>query len=79
MTLCDPKEFSYAGQGEVLPLFFRQDTPIVEAAINFTNREPLRAKFEIDTGCDGELCLGHDFVEANKLDGAHGGARTGSR
>ena len=24
-------------------------------------------RFEIDTGCDGGLCLGSDFVEANRL------------
>jgi hypothetical protein len=78
VTLHDPKQFDYAGNGEILPLEFRHDTPIIEAAINFTNREPVRAKFEIDTGCDGELCLGHDFVETHKLNEAPSG-RTGSR
>jgi len=79
MTLYDPKEFQYTGQGEILPLEFRRGTPIVEAAINFTNREPIRAKFEIDSGCDGELCLGHDFVVQNKLDddSGHASSRSG--
>ena len=79
MTLYDPKDFQYTGKGEVLPLEFRRDTPIVEAAINFTNRESVRAKFEIDSGCDGELCLGHDFVERNKLDddSGHASSRSG--
>src|SRR5439155_20080192 len=58
LTLHDPKNFEYSGKGEILPLEFRTETPIVEAQINFTNREPARAKFEIDSGCDGELCLG---------------------
>ena len=78
MTLHDPKQFDYTGDGEVIPLSFRHDTPIIEAAINFTNREPVRAKFEIDSGCDGEMCLGHDFVETYRLNEASSG-RTGSR
>ena len=79
ITLHDPKVFQYTGKGETLPLEFRRDTPIVEAAINFTNRESVRAKFEIDSGCDGELCLGHDFVEENKLDDdtGHASSRSG--
>jgi len=79
MTLYDPKEFQYTGKGEILPLEFRRDTPIVEAVINFTDRESVRAKFEIDSGCDGELCLGHDFVEKNKLDddSGHSSSRSG--
>lgn len=79
MTLYDPKEFQYAGKGEIIPLEFRRDAPIVEAAINFTNRESVRGRFEIDSGCDGELCLGHDFVEQNKLDDdtGHTSSRSG--
>jgi len=51
-------------------LEFPKDTPVVEAAIHFANRSSVRARFEIDSGCDGALCLGHDFVEANRLDEA---------
>lgn len=79
LALFEPTNFTYAGRGEILPFAFRQETPIVEASINFTNREPVRGKFEIDSGCDGELCLGHDFVEANRLDGAADADRTESR
>ena len=79
MTLYDPKQFDYIGNGEIIPLEFRRDTPIVEAAINFTNRESVRAKFEIDSGCDGEMCLGHEFVEKHKLDdeSGHASSRSG--
>ncbi|HEX5223350.1 MAG TPA: retropepsin-like aspartic protease, partial [Verrucomicrobiae bacterium] len=79
MTLYEPRGFQYSGKGEVIPLEFRRDTPIVEAAINFTNRAPVWAKFEIDSGCDGELCLGHDFVEKNRLDDetGHASSRSG--
>ena len=79
MTLHDPEKFTYSGRGEVVPLSFRKDTPIVEAAINFTNRESVQARYEIDSGCDGELCLGHDFVKNNRLDEDTGTGGRGAR
>jgi hypothetical protein len=49
--------------------------------INLPGREPLRARYEVDSGCDGALCLGHAFVKTNRLDELpgrnHAGARTG--
>ena len=81
MTLHDPGEFHYTGNGEIIPLRFRRDTPIVEATIDLPGREPLRAWYEVDSGCDGGLCLGHAFVKTNQLDELpgrnHAGARTG--
>jgi hypothetical protein len=73
VTVHEPKSFEYAGAGEVLPLTFRRDTPIVEASILLTNGQPILAKFELDTGCDGGLCLASDFVAAHKLGEADGG------
>ena len=67
MRLHEPSSFVYNGPGEVIPLQFRRDTPIVEAVIRPPGREPLNGRFEIDTGCDGCLCLGHDFVSVNRL------------
>lgn len=69
MTLREPSQFEYKGKGEIIPLEFHDDTPVVEAAINFTNRPSVRARFEIDTGCDADLCLGKDFVQTNRLAG----------
>jgi len=81
MTLHDPEQFHCAGKGEIIPLEFRRDTPMVEATINIPDREPLQARYEIDSGCDGTLCLGHSFVKANRLDELparnHAGSRTG--
>ena len=79
MTLHDPGQFHYTGKGEIIPLQFRRDTPIVDAAINIPGREPLLARYEIDSGCDGALCLGHDFVKSNRLDAISGRNRAGSR
>lgn len=81
MTLHYPEQFHYTGKGEIIPLEFRRDTPMVEATINIPDRESLRARYEIDSGCDGGLCLGHAFVKANRLDELpgrnHAGSRTG--
>lgn len=79
LTLHVPDSFNYNGKGEIIPLQFRRDTPTVEAMIHLPDREPLRARYEIDSGCDGALCLGHDFVKANKLDEAVGDKRASSR
>ncbi len=79
LTLHEPKSFQYTGSGEVIPLTFRKSTPIAEASISTPAGQTVKAKYEIDTGCTGGLCLGHDFVEANQLapDASRGGARTG--
>ena len=29
--------------------------------------QPITGQFEIDTGCDDYVCLGHEFVAANRL------------
>jgi predicted aspartyl protease len=67
LTLHEPKSFRYTGPGESIPFKFKKETPIVEATINIPGREAVPGRFEIDTGCDGGLCLGHDFVEAHHL------------
>jgi hypothetical protein len=79
ITLHNSEQFNYTGKGEIIPLQFRRDTPTVEATINIPEREPLRARYEIDSGCDGALCLGHAFVKSNKLDEAGAHRRESSR
>ncbi|HEY2952977.1 MAG TPA: aspartyl protease family protein, partial [Verrucomicrobiae bacterium] len=79
ITLHEPKDFQYTGAGEVVPLTFRKSTPIVEASVNTPDGQTVLARFEIDTGCTGGLCLGRDFVQANHLDPDDGAARGGVR
>lgn len=67
LRLFEPKAFEYHGSGEILPISFKRDTPIIDAAITPQGRDPITAHFEIDTGCDGDLCLGQEFVAANHL------------
>ncbi len=67
IRLLEPDTFRYSGDGEVIPLKFKQTTPIAEGAVIMPDRDPVLGRFEIDTGCDGGLCLGSDFVEAHHL------------
>jgi len=67
VTLHEPSSFEYTGTGEIIPLTFRRDTPIMEASLVLTNGQTVPARFELDTGCDGALCLGSDFVAAHNL------------
>lgn len=67
LRLFEPKTFEYHGSGEILPITFKKDTPIIDATITPQHGTPIAGHFEIDTGCDGDLCLGHDFVAANHL------------
>lgn len=69
MRLYSPTNFTYSGKGEVVPFRFRprDEIPIVEASIILSNQPPIKAEFEVDTGCDSGLCLGSSFVRQNKL------------
>jgi hypothetical protein len=63
----------------VIPLKFHTTTPVVEAAITTPDGSTVKARFEIDTGCSGALCLGHDFVQENKLIATEDATRNGVR
>ena len=67
VRLHDPNSFDYKGNGEILPLRFKSTTPIVEATVRLAGSTPIPASFEIDTGCDGSLCIGKHFVSAHGL------------
>ena len=67
MHLHEPKDFVYTGAGEIFPLEFKRDTPIIDASIVVPGQSVLTGRFEIDTGCDDAICIGHDFVSANHL------------
>jgi hypothetical protein len=67
LRLHKPEQFDYAGKGEIIPLEFKTDTPIIEAAVVPPGKAAVRATFELDLGCSGCMCLGQPFVEENKL------------
>jgi len=87
LTLHQPRDYAYTGNGEVLPIRFEGSTPVVDGVVVLTNGVEIRTAFEIDTGCTGGLCLGKHFVEEHRLAsvgreserrGVGGGARTRS-
>lgn len=67
MRLHEPKSYTYSGKGEILKLEFPKDTPVIEADLVGPKGNPIRARLEIDTGCDGPMCLGSHFVKAHGL------------
>jgi hypothetical protein len=69
LSLYAPSNFTYSGKGEVIPMRFRRGgtTPIISASVPGTNNVLIPAEYEIDTGCDSSICLGHDFIVANHL------------
>lgn len=79
LTLHEPEAFKYSGDGERLPLTFKSSTPTIEATVKLPGGREALATFEIDTGCDGALCLGSHFVKEHGLtDGAGSdGSRVG--
>jgi len=80
VILHQPSSFAHSGSGEVVPLHFKRDTPIIQATL-MTQAGEVNAHFEIDTGCDDCLCLGRDFVAEHRLlepkSSANAGARRG--
>jgi len=68
LRLHTPDTFTYNGPGEILPMSFSGDTPVIEVAVRLLDQSETKAKFEIDTGCDGCLCVGRHFVEAHRLE-----------
>jgi hypothetical protein len=79
VTLHEPASFEYSGDGEILPLRFRRDTPIVSASLGAAGGKTIAAEFELDTGCDSCLCLARDFTDKNGLAPAPGEGRGGGR
>lgn len=79
LHLHEPAQFSAVGQGEELTLSFKGTTPVVSAVVRLPTGREVQATFEIDTGCDGALCIGKHFVKQHELDGAVGadGRRSG--
>ncbi len=67
LRLFEPKTFDYHGSGAILPISFKKDTPIIDASLTPQGRAAIAGRFEIDTGCDGDLCIGHEFVATNHL------------
>jgi predicted aspartyl protease len=79
IELLEPDTFTYSGSGEILPLDFKSTTPSIEVSVQLTDTKETKAVFEIDTGCDGALCIGDHFTKEHNLGGGsrNEGARVG--
>lgn len=67
LRLYAPSNFTYQGRGEIIPLRFSSTTPVIQATVHTTNGTAVQAEFEIDTGCDSGVCLGHEFIKTHQL------------
>ena len=79
IALHQPDAFEYSGDGERLPLTFKGSTPIIDTVVRLPDNTQVKAQFEIDTGCDGALCIGKHFVEAHRLASAENSTAGGRR
>lgn len=66
LGLYDPKEYSYQGAGQAIPLIFEGSNPHFEALISVAGQQ-LRGKFTVDTGSTGSVGLARPFVEKHDL------------
>ncbi|HEX7861547.1 MAG TPA: aspartyl protease family protein [Verrucomicrobiae bacterium] len=67
IKLHKPGSFEYSGKGEIIPLRFREEIPVVDAAMTLKDGSVLKGEFEVDTGCDSGICLGDHFVKEHSL------------
>jgi predicted aspartyl protease len=67
LLLHEPGAYHYGGDGQVLPLRFAGDTPVIDATVRLSDDSEVTASFEVDTGCDSCLCVGRPFVTAHSL------------
>jgi hypothetical protein len=67
VKLYKPQEFQYSGKGERIPITIVGGLSVVSARISLPQREPLEARFLLDTGASSEAILNRPFVESQKL------------
>jgi hypothetical protein len=67
ITLYDPKQFVYNGNGESLPLKLELNHPYVTARIVIPGLEPIEGDFVIDAGSGFGLTFNPAFVQERKL------------
>lgn len=67
LSLYEPSEFDYRGNGEILPLRFFQNHPYVKAQLLLPGREAIEGEFVIDSGSNFPLILLPGFVERHEV------------
>jgi hypothetical protein len=63
-----PQSFAYSGPGDILPVTFDRRLPIVAGAVTPFAKEPIPARFQVDTGgAAAHVMLWKIFVEKHDL------------
>jgi hypothetical protein len=62
-----PADFEYTGKGDIVSFRLREEIPVIEASIELKEGPPLKAEFELDTGCDSGICFGEHYVREHAL------------
>ncbi len=68
VRLLDPATYQPPPSAEIVPLRVRRGTPSVAVTFQMPDGKLAGGQFEVDTGCDDGLCLGRQFVVAQRLD-----------
>jgi hypothetical protein len=63
----DKDRFSYAGNGEIIPIRLEQGHPIIEAEVTPVGGQPIRGKYVLDLGSGNSLALHSPFVNEHRL------------
>lgn len=69
MNLYDPRDYVYAGEGEIVPLILdKRKTPLVKTEIALENRAiRFTANLEVDTGADSAFLINSPLVKKQNL------------
>jgi gag-polyprotein putative aspartyl protease/PDZ domain len=67
IALFDPKDYSYSGAGQVLPLELRNDRSFLRATLALQGAAPVEGLFVIDSGAAGALIVHSPFVRKHQM------------
>lgn len=67
VKLHEPKNFSFSGDGETLPLKIKDNVPFGQGRLTFSGQDSVESDFLIDTGSNTVLTLNRPLVEKYKL------------
>ncbi len=67
LSVYEPQSYEYTGSGEVIPLEFQGELPIVRAGLIVGSLPSVEARLSVDSGASWPVQLHRPFVEANKL------------
>jgi len=67
LTLYEPHDYMYHGRGQILPLEFQDELPVLRVVLTIGMGLPVEARLMVDSGASWPVQLYRPFVEAKKL------------